>query len=78
MKKLTHLVLMLCLTLSGAWCYAHGAAGTEKEKGRDGTPIEVIETSIHTESDKSNTIVPTIDGHVLTVIVASFFMSKSR
>ena len=68
MKKLTHLVLLLCLILSGAWCYAHGVAGTEKDKGRDGTPIEVIETSPHTGFDKSNAIVPTIDGHVLFVM----------
>ena len=36
MKKLTTLVLMLCLTLSGALCNAHGAARTENEKGGDG------------------------------------------
>ena len=34
MKKVTKLVLMLCLVLSGALCYAHGAAGTENEKKR--------------------------------------------
>ncbi len=36
MKKVTKLVLMLCLTLSGALCYASGVAGTENEKGEDG------------------------------------------
>jgi hypothetical protein len=66
MKKLKHLVLMLCLTLSGAWCYAYGVAGTEN--GKDGTPIEVIEKTSVTESDKSNSIVPTIDGHVLSLM----------
>ena len=68
MKKVTTLFLMLCLTLSGAWCYAHGAAGTENGKGKDGTPIEVIETAYHTGPDKSNTIVPIIDGHVLSIM----------
>ena len=33
MKKLTTLFLMLCLTLSGALCYASGLARTENEKG---------------------------------------------
>ena len=32
MKKMTKLVLMLCLVLSGAWCYANGAVGTENGK----------------------------------------------
>lgn len=41
MKKLTTLFLMLCLTLSGALCYASGLARTENEKGKDGTPISV-------------------------------------
>lgn len=36
MKKLTTLFLMLCLTLSGALCYASGLARTENEKGEDG------------------------------------------
>ncbi len=36
MKKLTTLFLMLCLTLSGALCYASGLARTENEKGKDG------------------------------------------
>ena len=36
MKKVTKLVLMLCLSLSAAFCYAHGVARTENEKGKDG------------------------------------------
>ena len=36
MKKVTTLVLMLCFTLSGAFCHASGVAGTENEKGGDG------------------------------------------
>ena len=39
MKKMKKLVLMLCLVLSGAWCYANGAAGTGNKKG-DG-PFEL-------------------------------------
>ena len=33
MKKVTTLVLMLCLVLSGALCYAHGVVRTENGKG---------------------------------------------
>ena len=67
MKKVTTLFLMLCLTLSGAWCYAHGAARTENGKG-NGIPIEVIRNACHQGEEKSNAIVPTIDGHVLSVL----------
>ena len=68
MKKVTQLVLMLCLILSGALCYARGIAGTENEKGSDGTPIVIIRNSIHSGSEKGNTIVSMINGHVLTVV----------
>ena len=40
MKKVTTLVLMLCLVLSGALCYANGEARTEPKE--DGTPSIVI------------------------------------
>ena len=39
MKKMTQLVLMLYLILSGAWCYASGAARTENVKGNDGVIV---------------------------------------
>ncbi len=67
MKKVTKLVLMLCLILSGAFCYAHGAARTENEKG-EGTPIIIILRSHHAGTDKSGCIVPTIDDNVLSVV----------
>lgn len=41
MYRLKVTILMLCLILSGALCYASGAAGTENEKG-EGTPIMVF------------------------------------
>ena len=65
MKKLTKLVLMLCLILSGAFCYAKGVVGT-KMKG-DGTPIDVIAKVCHGGDDKGNFIFPILDGHMLTV-----------
>jgi hypothetical protein len=67
MKKITTLVLMLCLTLSGALCPAYGTVRTETEKGR-GTPITVIIKSQHGGTNKGGSIVPTIDGHYLTVV----------
>ncbi len=43
MNNLKQMILMLCLFLSGALCYANGVARTEKEKREDGKPIEVIQ-----------------------------------
>ena len=68
MQKLVTVVLMLCLTLSGAFCHASGVAGQENEKGKDGTPISVIEKSSHSGSEKGNSIIATINGQVLTVV----------
>lgn len=67
MKKVTKLVLVLGLVLSGALCYAHGAAKTENEKGK-GTPNLTILKAQHGGTDKSGSIVSYIDGHTLTVI----------
>ena len=67
MKKLTQLVLMLCLILSGALCYAGGVDGTGNEKGNDGMPISVIKKAGHSSPDKGMSIHASIDGHYLTV-----------
>lgn len=67
MKKATKLILMLCLILSGALTYAHGETRMEKEEG-DGIPIEVIECTGVSGSDRSGSINPTLNGHVLTVV----------
>ena len=66
MQKLTKLVLMLCLILLGALCYASGAAGTENEKGED-TPIEIMRKSNGNSSDKGQSINSYLDGHYLMV-----------
>ena len=68
MKKVTKMVLMLGLVLLGALCYASGVASTENKKEKDGTPIEIIKNSSHGGSERGNSIVPTINGHVLTVV----------
>ena len=68
MYKLKEMILMLCLILSGALCYAHGEARMEK-KG-DGLPfaIDLIEKTGVSGSDRSTSILPSINGHVLTVV----------
>ena len=61
------MILMLCLILSGALCYAHGEARTENRKG-EGIPIEIIESGSCTGPSRGNSIIPTLNGHVLTVV----------
>ena len=68
MRKVTKIVLMLCFIFSGAFCYASGEARTENEKEKDGTPIEIIERGSYGDSEKSNSIIATINGHLLTVV----------
>ena len=66
MKKVTTLVLMLCLVLSGALCYANGAARTENKKVEG--PILIKQKVHHGGTDKSGSIVPSIYDHVLSVV----------
>ena len=67
MYKLKEMILMLCFILSGALCYANGAAGMENLKG-EGIPIVLKECISASGSDRSSSIIPTLDGHVLTVV----------
>lgn len=67
MKRLSKLVLMLCLVLTGAFCYARGMARTGNEK-EQGIPIIVIAKAQHGGTDKSGSITPTINGQTLTVL----------
>ena len=66
MKKVTQLVLMLCLILSGAFCYASGVARTENKKVEG--PILIKQKVHHGGTDKSGSIIPSINGNVLTVV----------
>ena len=70
MKKTSKMVLMLCLILSAAFSYAHGAARTgipKNEKGKD-VPITVIAKVTHGDGNRSESILASIDGHVLSVV----------
>lgn len=67
MKKAINLVLMLCLVLSGAYCYAYGADRTENAK-KEGVPIVTIGHVQHGGTDKSTFIHVTIDRHTLMAV----------
>ena len=68
MYKLKEMMLMLCFILSGALCYAHSKTITSNEKDWVLIYIEATETTGASGSDKSSSILPTLDGHVLTVV----------
>ena len=63
MIKLKQMILMLCLILSGAMCYG------DMKTAKDGhhVPIKLMESTGASSSDKSNTITPFINGHILVV-----------
>lgn len=59
-------MLMLCFILSGAFCIACGEKATI-ESG-EGIRIGLIEATSSSEPSRINSIIPTINGHVLTVV----------
>ena len=59
-------VLMCCFALSAAFCLAQGVPGTENKK--DGGCIIVKEKTGHSGTNKSESILASIDGHVLSVV----------
>ena len=59
---------MLCLILSGALCYARGEARMELKEDGINISISVKEKACYGGLDKSNTIIATINGHILTVM----------
>ncbi len=67
MKKVTKIVLMLCFVVSGAFCFANSEDGmTEEEDG--GITIGIIEAATCHGPSKGNSIIATINGHVLSVV----------
>ncbi len=67
MKKVTTLVLMLCLILSGAFYNAYSATETENEIEKSKPKIAIIKSQ-QGGTDKSGSIVPSIYDHVLSVV----------
>ena len=68
MFKLRQMILMLCFILSGALCHAHSEASTGNEKDWVPIPIETTEATGASGSDRSSSIRPALDGHVLSVV----------
>ena len=71
MFKIKEIILMLCLILSGAFCYTHDEAKkTRMENKNEGHPvsIDLTETIGASGLDRSSSILPTLDGHVLYVV----------
>ena len=68
MFKFKEIILMLCLILSGAFCYTHGEARTGNETDWVLIPIETTKTTGASGLDRSGSILPTLDGHILTVV----------
>ena len=65
--RLKETILMLCFILLGAFSYASGVIRMRNVKG-EGIPLEVKEKILHGSFDKSGSIAPTLNGHVLTVV----------
>ena len=66
MKKATKIMLMLCFIFSGAFCLARNEDRMVEMKG---IPIEIKDsTGSISGSDRGNSIIPTLNGHVLTVV----------
>lgn len=68
MIRLKETILMLCFILSGALCYVYSEEVTENAKDNEGITIGVIERSSQSHSDKSGSIIPSINGHMLSVV----------
>ena len=68
MYKLKEIILMLCFILSGALCYVHGKTITSNEKDWVLIYIEATETIGANGIDRSSSILPTLNGRVLTVV----------
>ena len=66
MKKVLTMILMLCLILSGAFCFANGETRTENEEG---LPIEVIRKMTNgLGGDRGSAISLILSGHRLTAV----------
>ena len=66
MRSIRSLFLICCLSLSAAFCLAHGVPGTENKEGNG--YIIVKEKASHGGTNKSDSILASIDGHVLSVV----------
>ena len=63
MYKLKKMILMLCLILSGAFCYAYNAVGKGFETDGGSITITLTQSNSGSSSDKSSSINPIINGN---------------
>ena len=71
MKKVTTLVLMLCLVFSGAFYNAYGATETGNEIEKSKPKIAIIKSQ-QGGTDKSGSILPSIYDNVLSVVFTEY------
>ena len=64
--RLKETILMLCLVLSGTLSFVYGE--TKSEERIDGVGIGIYDAIHNTGINRSNSIIPTLNGHVLTVV----------
>ena len=64
MSKFKHFLLIGSLLISAATGFSHDTATMQN----DGIPLEVIEKASYGGTDKSGSIIPSINGHYLTVV----------
>ena len=64
MYKFKHLFLMGCLLFSVSFSHANSTMVTKN----DGTPIVIIGKTCHSKPERGNSIIPTLNGHLLTVV----------
>lgn len=68
MNKPTKVVLMMfCFFLPGALCHANGKNPKENGEG-EGIPIVLVSSTSTSEPSRGTNILPTLNGHVLTVV----------
>lgn len=64
MYKFKHLFLIGCLLFSASFSHANNTRVTKNDE----TPIVVIGKTCHSSLERSNSIIPTLNGHLLTVV----------
>lgn len=66
-KEIKKVLIMICLILSEALCFAHGE-GRTGNKEEEGIPIVLVASASTSEPSRGNSILLILDGHVLNVV----------
>ena len=62
MIKLKQMILMLCLILSGVFCYANSTVGKGNENDEHNVPIELTESTGASSLDKATPLLHSLMG----------------